>query len=393
MLKGGEHCFPNSDYISPLESPISWDINDPKLPQDVHQLDSFQEWTDSYVKFIYSADDKNAQRHQSGWAMRNTNNHNCHILKKSCLGVVVCTNDCSLPDGKKIYQRPAICDKARQKQQKKCCPNCGAPLNLMPCRGHGGYPVTNFWRHEGKCIFFQAKGIHDHPRPETKTEAEARRSINKKRPYAENGCYKDKRELQLITGATEDEGSQPTFTSNPKNILSNLYVNGNLEECVAVENIPGNPCLSYANGHDLGKPTYLYDPHCEMDISRFYGRCTQFSGGCHNPGNYGGPGTNCSTNFECGEYPNWNKITLGKTAYSNSFIRYSQGSSDPCNEAASPKNFRDPTQNTQTAINNMNKTMYQTSKPNLDEYSDYLYDAMFLQNQNSTYVPAAIYPL
>ncbi|XP_059839438.1 chorion-specific transcription factor GCMa-like [Hypanus sabinus] len=197
MLKGAEHCFPNPDYSSAHESTISWDINDPKLPQDVHQLDSFQEWTDSYVKFIYSADDKNAQRHQSGWAMRNTNNHNCHILKKSCLGVVVCTNDCSLPDGKKMYQRPAICDKARQKQQKKCCPNCGAALNLVPCRGHGGYPVTNFWRHEGKYIFFQAKGVHDHPRPETKTEAEARRSINKKRPYAENGCYKDKRELQV----------------------------------------------------------------------------------------------------------------------------------------------------------------------------------------------------
>ncbi|XP_051880800.1 chorion-specific transcription factor GCMa-like [Pristis pectinata] len=276
MLRGVEHCIPNSDYSSVHESTISWDINDPKLPQDVPQLDSFQEWTDSYVKFIYSADDKNAQRHQSGWAMRNTNNHNCHILKKSCLGVVVCTNDCSLLDGKKIYQRPAICDKARQKQQKKCCPNCGASLNLIPCRGHGGYPVTNFWRHEGKCIFFQAKGVHDHPRPETKTEAEARRSINKKRPYTENGCYKDKRELQ--------------------------------------------------------------------------------------------------------------------TAYSNSIIRYSQGSSDPCNEAASPKNLRDQSQHTQSAVNNVNKMVYQTSKPNLDEYSDYVYD-MHLQNQNSTYVPAAMYPV
>ncbi|GCB66121.1 hypothetical protein scyTo_0007827 [Scyliorhinus torazame] len=193
----------------------------------------------------------------------------------------------------------------RHLRNEKCCPNCGAPLNLVPCRGHGGYPVTNFWRHEGKCIFFQAKGVHDHPRPETKTEAEARRSINKKRPYVENGCYKDKRELQLITGAIENEGSLPTFTSNPKTILSNLYVNGNLEECVAVENISGNPC----------------------------------------------------------------------------------------NENVSPKNLRDPTQNAQAAINNMNKSMYQTSKPNLDEYGDYLYDAMYLQNQNSTYVPPAIYPL
>ncbi|XP_062927521.1 chorion-specific transcription factor GCMa-like [Mobula hypostoma] len=391
MLKGAEHCFPNPDYSSAHESTISWDINDPKLPQDVHQLDSFQEWTDSYVKFIYSADDKNAQRHQSGWAMRNTNNHNCHILKKSCLGVVVCTNDCSLPDGKKMYQRPAICDKARQKQQKKCCPNCGAALNLVPCRGHGGYPVTNFWRHEGKYIFFQAKGVHDHPRPETKTEAEARRSINKKRPYSENGCYKDKRELQSLTGTIECEGPQPTYASNGRGIFSSLYVNTNLEDCIALENLSGNPCLPYTNGHDFGKPTYLYDP-CEMDISRYYGRCTQFSGGCHNPGNYSGPATTCSASFECGDYPNWNKIPLGKTAYSNSFIRYSQGSPDPCNDAASSRNLRDPTQHAQCTGSNLNKTVYQASKPNVDEYGDYVYD-MYLQNQNSTCVSAAMYPV
>lgn len=391
MLKGSEHCFSNPGYSSEHEPTISWDINDPKLPQDVRQLDSFQEWTDSYVKFIYCVDDKNAQRHQSGWAMRNTNNHNCHILKKSCLGVMVCTNDCSLPDGKKIYQRPAICDKARQKQQKKCCPHCGAALSLLPCRGHGGYPVTNFWRHEEKCIFFQAKGMHDHPRPETKTEAEARRSINKKRPYTENGCYKDKRELQSLTGITECEGSQATFTSNNRSIFSSLYVNRNLEDCFALENVPNNQCLSYTNGHDFGKSTYLYDP-CEMDISRFYSRCAQYSGGCQYPGNYSSPGTNCSTNYECGEYPNWNKIPLGKTAYSNSFIRYSQGPSETGNEAASPKNLRDPALHTQSAASNVNKMVYQTSKPNLDEYGDYVYDTMFLQNQ-STYIPAAMYPV
>lgn len=83
------------------------------------QTDWFQEWPDSYVKHIYSSEDKNAQRHHSSWAMRNTNNHNSRILKKSCLGVVVCGNDCSTLDGRKIYLRPAICDKARQKQQSE----------------------------------------------------------------------------------------------------------------------------------------------------------------------------------------------------------------------------------------------------------------------------------
>ncbi|NXC33266.1 GCM1 factor, partial [Campylorhamphus procurvoides] len=180
MLEGADEAVIQQENSASQHGEMtSWDINDIKLPQDVRQIDWFQEWPDSYVKHIYSSEDKNAQRHHSSWAMRNTNNHNSRILKKSCLGVVVCGNDCSTLDGRKIYLRPAICDKARQKQQRKCCPNCSGPLRLLSCRGHGGYPVTNFWRHEGQFIFFQSKGAHDHPRPETKLEAEARRSIQK----------------------------------------------------------------------------------------------------------------------------------------------------------------------------------------------------------------------
>lgn len=154
------------------------------------------------MRFIYRSGEKKAQRHLSGWAMRNTNNHNGHILKKSCLGVVVCARDCALPDGSRLQLRPAICDKARLKQQselwdwergglavvsslfpanfpflpsrgsgvrllliflasgfaEKACPNCHAALELIPCRGHSGYPVTNFWRLDGNAIFFQVGG-------------------------------------------------------------------------------------------------------------------------------------------------------------------------------------------------------------------------------------------
>ena len=98
---------------------LSWDINDMKLPQNVKKTDWFQEWPDAYRKHICSSDDRNAQCHLSSWAMRNTNNHNSRILKKSCLGVVVCGRDCSVAEGRKVYLRPAICDKARQKQQSE----------------------------------------------------------------------------------------------------------------------------------------------------------------------------------------------------------------------------------------------------------------------------------
>ncbi|KAI5267116.1 Chorion-Specific Transcription Factor Gcmb [Manis pentadactyla] len=137
---------------------LSWDINDPQMPQAPGHFDHFREWPDGYVRFIYRSDEKKAQRHLSGWAMRNTNNHNGHILKKSCLGVVVCARACTLPDGSRLQLRPAICDKARLKQQKKACPNCSSALELIPCRGHSGYPVTNFWRLDGNMIFFQVGG-------------------------------------------------------------------------------------------------------------------------------------------------------------------------------------------------------------------------------------------
>lgn len=56
----------------------------------------------------------------------------------------------------------------------KVCPNltCDGILEIQPCRGHGGYPVTHFWRHVPSLgILFQAKGFHDHHKPSTKSSA------------------------------------------------------------------------------------------------------------------------------------------------------------------------------------------------------------------------------
>ncbi|NXR49729.1 GCM1 factor, partial [Hippolais icterina] len=231
MLKGADDSvMEQEDSASQHVEMTSWDINDIKLPQHVSQTDWFQEWPDSYVKHIYSSEDKNAQRHHSSWAMRNTNNHNSRILKKSCLGVVVCGNDCSTLDGRKIYLRPAICDKARQKQQRKCCPNCSGPLRLLSCRGHGGYPVTNFWRHEGQFIFFQSKGAHDHPRPETKLEAEARRSIQKAKTAFSPSSLRLKRvqEIESLTGAMPTQ--EPLHLSNTDAHMPSANFRGHLSK-------------------------------------------------------------------------------------------------------------------------------------------------------------------
>lgn len=157
-----------------------WDINDSVVPTVCESdLDGYQEWADGHCRFIYSASSEEAKKHSSGWAMRNTNNHNVNILKKSCLGVLVCSVGCTLPNGAQINLRPAICDKARRKQTGRPCPNrnCSGKLEIRTCRGHCGYPVTHFWRHTKFGIFFQAKGVHDHPRPEPKNCRETRRYL------------------------------------------------------------------------------------------------------------------------------------------------------------------------------------------------------------------------
>ncbi|XP_045658457.1 chorion-specific transcription factor GCMa isoform X2 [Ursus americanus] len=209
------------DFDSEDKEMLSWDINDTKLPQNVKKTDWFQEWPDSYEKHIYSSEDRNAQRHLSSWAMRNTNNHNSRILKKSCLGVVVCSRDCSAEEGRKIYLRPAICDKARQKQQRKRCPNCDGPLKLIPCRGHGGFPVTNFWRHDGRFIFFQSKGEHDHPKPETKLEAEARRTMKKAHTASASVSLKLKESPE--TKETSEQTNMPSYSCEPLEDLKLLF--------------------------------------------------------------------------------------------------------------------------------------------------------------------------
>ncbi|XP_017105343.2 transcription factor glial cells missing 2 [Drosophila bipectinata] len=160
-----------------------WDINDAIVPHVPDQeFDEFNEWSDGHVRHIYSLHNEEAKKHISGWAMRNTNNHNVNILKKSCLGVLVCSQHCTLPNGSKINLRPAICDKARRKQEGKACPNksCrGGRLEIKPCRGHCGYPVTHFWRHSGNAIFFQAKGVHDHLRPDPKNSSVSKRAFGR----------------------------------------------------------------------------------------------------------------------------------------------------------------------------------------------------------------------
>ncbi|XP_067952176.1 chorion-specific transcription factor GCMa-like [Watersipora subatra] len=157
---------------------LIWDLKelDSFSPQSL-TVEPFNMWPAGNCSHIYSASQTQARRHISGWAMRNTNNHNINILKKSCLGVLVCSRRCRRSDSSVVAVRPAICDKARRKQIGKKCPNaCGGVLVMQQCKGHSGYPVTHFWRHHEDKVFFLGKGHHDHPKPELKLCAEKRKA-------------------------------------------------------------------------------------------------------------------------------------------------------------------------------------------------------------------------
>ncbi|XP_055594441.1 transcription factor glial cells missing-like [Uranotaenia lowii] len=207
---------------------LEWDINDPNVPPvGEADLEEFNEWADGHCRYIYRSMDDSAKRHSSGWAMRNTNNHNVSILKKSCLGVLVCSSRCVLPNGDKITLRPAICDKARRKQIGKACPNrlcVGGVLEILPCRGHCGYPVTHFWRHTTNAIFFQAKGVHDHPKPESKSSGETRKML---------GIGRRERVLKAI----QTKVTKITSTKSTKKVNKQLLESG---KCLSTSPLAAN---------------------------------------------------------------------------------------------------------------------------------------------------------
>uniref|UniRef100_A0A8C5PCJ3 Glial cells missing transcription factor 1 n=1 Tax=Leptobrachium leishanense TaxID=445787 RepID=A0A8C5PCJ3_9ANUR len=327
---------------------VNWDINDIKLPQDPEQMDWFQEWPDSYVKHIYSSSDRNAQRHLSGWAMRNTNNHNSRILKKSCLGVLVCSNDCTAPDGRKTYLRPAICDKARQKQQSKHCAYCNGSLKLISCRGHGGFPVTNFWRHEGPYIYFQTKGVHDHPKPETKFESETNKTRHKKRPAILSNSLGLKRTKtdESLTGEMHNQENQTNEVLN--NIPFYDFNDMDIEQS-SVENMLNN-CLSMTKNYSFGKTSCFTEPLSDAEWSKNPRRSNQYESEGYSDHEW----TNSAPNVDLWneDEQTWNKTLFVKGQH---FSSYTQSLENLCWDITSLHNCY-------SSVGQQNPTLEATTK-------------------------------
>lgn len=182
--------------------------------QAIKEYDEFEEWIDGSAKLRYSPYSREAQAHISGWAMKYTNNHNKFVLKKTCVGVLLCSQDCTLPNGLKIVVRPAISDKVRERQMGQNCPNanCTGTLAHRKCTGNNGYPVTHFWVHQEDGIYFESKGTHDHFRPQARRATPDRSSNNKlnstKLNSEQTANTEDKPAEKLEGSSTSSEGKK-----------------------------------------------------------------------------------------------------------------------------------------------------------------------------------------
>ncbi|CAH8506506.1 unnamed protein product [Schistosoma margrebowiei] len=265
-----------STILSNTDTNISqWDVNDPKLPK-IRQFDTFTMWPQGHCRYAYKkSQSEGARRHASGWAMRNTNNHNSQILKKSCLGVLLCTSkQCTLA------MRPAICDKARRRQEgRQCCmPNCTGRIYIQSCHGHGGYPVTHFWREHGDTIYFQAKGTHDHIRPDLKpvrdTAARRRKHQQQNMEQIESGGEQRQRQQKVsrlhnmknvkCVGLTQQQHEKKmTLISNPLNLPYTTEVI--LPNNTTINNI--TPTIDY--GVDVNMATFQHHVNNDQRSNQF----------------------------------------------------------------------------------------------------------------------------
>lgn len=125
------HIYLFEDALTnPTEDSIKLRSKKIEILLQVVEYDPWCEWADGHVRRVYGPDCEEARRHASGWAMRNTNNHNVSILKKSCLGVLVCSQECVLPGGGRVHLRPAICDKVSEAHNGTININLGPIINV-----------------------------------------------------------------------------------------------------------------------------------------------------------------------------------------------------------------------------------------------------------------------
>ncbi|KAM3181813.1 hypothetical protein ACTXT7_013632 [Hymenolepis weldensis] len=131
------------------------------------RYDKIQEWIDGDTKKIFQEYNIHICDISGGWVVRDVISENPLLMKKVCMGVLVCSASCNFTDDFVGY-RPAATEKAFKDQIGRCCPNprCNGNLVHVPCEGYNGAPVIHLWRFYNKRLYFQSMGRHNHARPQ-----------------------------------------------------------------------------------------------------------------------------------------------------------------------------------------------------------------------------------
>lgn len=157
-------------------------------------------------------------------------------------------------------------------------PNCTGRIYIQSCHGHGGYPVTHFWREHGDTIYFQAKGTHDHIRPDLKpvrdTAARRRKHQQQNMEQIESGGEQRQRQqkvsrlhnmknVKCVGLAQQQHEKKMTLISNPLNLPYTTEVI--LPNNTTINNI--TPTIDY--GVDVNMTTFQHYVNNDQRSNQF----------------------------------------------------------------------------------------------------------------------------
>ncbi|KAH0622014.1 hypothetical protein JD844_023892 [Phrynosoma platyrhinos] len=144
--------------------------------------------------------------------------------------------------------------------------------------------------HSMYLCLLKSKGAHDHPRPETKAEAEARRSIQKAHMPASPRLKRSRdtevsilsinlesvhliHEQRSLTGEMQCQDMLPLVVSKPEDFMTHNTFSGHFRQKAPLEPM-SNHCVSVAKSSS-GKPSYLEEHTQDLGYNKYLDKCKQ----------------------------------------------------------------------------------------------------------------------
>ena len=149
------------------------------------------------------------------------------------------------------------------------CPRagCSGRLVAVGCHGNAGYPVTHFWRTVGEYVFFQAKGVHDHPRPELRT---SRKGMPRSSTAAASSSSSASNSARQAHSHFESSPAAPTPTPahTPNSLSPSSSTSASFAQLAGPESASASALLGESGSASSWAPVSLPEPaHAPLDLS------------------------------------------------------------------------------------------------------------------------------